>query len=222
MIRSEKWLPATIARFTENYLFSGSYQCTFDETKENQMILIPGMGASVSQLFRLVDSLRADADFQSYGITAVQLGLSLGAFKDTLSNLESKLESKVFSNTAIKQVVLYGHSHGGRFACQLATDLQTNHPGISLKVITGGTPVVERPSSFKNWLLSLSFREWPSIEQPQINEYYSLYSNSDEIVDEDDARRGSKATLVELQDFSHSDFINPEKIMPVLKDLCIK
>lgn len=222
MVRSETWPPAIIAKIAENYLFSQNNECKFDQTKENQIILLPGMGASVSQLFRLVNSLRAEADFQSYGITAIQLGLSLGTFKETLSNLETILESKIFSNTAKRHIVLYGHSHGGRFACQLATKFQKNHPGLSLKVITGGTPIVLRPSSCKNWLFSLAFKEWPSIVQPQIKDYYSLYSRSDEIVNANQATRGSKATLIELQNFSHNDFIDPEKICPILKELCIK
>ena len=216
---SEYWPPAVISRSLEKLAFSKKPECSFEISKNKQIILIPGMGAPVSQLFELVNALRNENAFTEYGVTSVELGLSLGDFSLTLENLTQKIERELLSRLVVKQIVLYAHSHGGRFASELATYLQTKYPNLELIVITGGTPIQDRPRSLRNWLFSLSFRQWPQISQPQLEMFFALYSIDDVVVDTLRATAGSEAKLIELAEFSHDDFRQPVKIVPELKKL---
>jgi hypothetical protein len=90
---------------------------------------------------------------------------------------------------------------------------------VDVILITGGTPISERPKSFRNWLLSVAFRTWPQITQPQLEKFFALYSAADEVVDPQHATRDSHAKLILLEDFSHADFREPARIIPELKKL---
>ncbi|MFA6272752.1 MAG: hypothetical protein WC693_06735 [Patescibacteria group bacterium] len=221
-MKQEYWPPAVLARSVEQLFLRNKSECRFDTTKNKQMLLLPGMGAPVSQLFELVNALRSDQSFQAYGVTALELGLSLGDFSLTLQKLIQKIESKLLDKTTVEELILYAHSHGGRFASELSTYLQKQHPGIHIILITGGTPILERPKSFHNWLLSLAFRNWPHINQPQLDMFFALYSDGDEVVDMQHATNASQAKLIVLDEFSHTDFIDSDKIIPVLKKLIYK
>lgn len=220
MDNREYWPPATIAKFLEKLAFRKRQECSFDTLKGKQVILIPGMGAPVSQLFELVNALRSDDSFQEYGITAIELGLSLGDFSFTLETLIHKVEEELLSRAKVEQIVLFAHSHGGRFASELATYLKKAHTNLDLVVITAGTPIEVRPQSLTNWLISLAFRQWPKVNQPQLDMFFALYSKTDKIVNTERATVGSNATLIELEMFDHDDFRRPAKIVPELKRLC--
>lgn len=222
MTPKETWPPAVIARAVEKRILGQKSECAFDTTKEKHLILIPGMGAVVSQLFDLVRALRGSETFREYGVTAVELGLSLGKFRLTLQRAIKKIEESLLSQTSVSEIVLFGHSHGGRFASELAVYLQEKHPHIKVMIITGGTPITERPQSWRNWFMSLSFRCWPVISQPGRELFYALYSDADTVVGAHQATSGSQAQPIELDNFTHDDFIHPEKIVPELEKLVVK
>ena len=219
MSKREYWPPAIVARSLEKRAFGHKKECSFDLDKNKHIILIPGMGASVQQLFGLVTALRSDNTFQEYGVTAVELGLSLGDFSVTLELLLKKIEQQLLTKVLVKKIVLYAHSHGGRFASEVASYLQKKYPDLDLVVITGGTPIEERPTSLVNWVASLAFRQWPGVTQPQLDTFFALYSTDDAVVSAEKATTGSTATLIELEGFSHSDFKKPGKVIPHLKYL---
>ena len=218
-MKQEYWPPAVLARSVEQLFLRNKSECSFDTTKNKQVVLLPGMGAPASQLFELVNALRSEQAFQAYGVTALELGLSLGDFSLTLQKLIQKIESDLLDKTTVEEFVLYAHSHGGRFASELSTYLQKQHPDLHIILITGGTPISERPKSFHNWLLSLAFRNWPHIHQPQLEMFFALYSDGDEVVDMQHATSHSQANPIFLENFTHDDFRQPIKIIPVLKQL---
>jgi len=216
------WPPAVLARVIERKILKGRSEVEFDLSKKNHFLLLPGMGGPAFHLFNLVHALRKTPSFSSYGVTVVKLGLSVGDFSETLEMVTSELEAALLSKKIVKKVVFFGYSHGGRFAAQLAVDLQRKYPDLKIVIITAGTPLIKRPNSGRNWLLSLAFRTWPSITQPTKKNFYSFYSPDDLIVTPMYATSGSKAKLIELKGFGHNDFRVPEKIIPELKKLLTK
>jgi len=193
----------------------------FAPEQPRQILLFPGMLAPVVELSGLVDHLRAQVELTNCGVTAVPLGLSMRPLPELLGEAERLIKSELQELGQYDELVLFGHSHGGRVVAALGRNIQKTHPKLKLTVITAGTPIVTRPRRlplYKKWWnssLSRAFRHWPAIEKPIPNDhvrYIGLYSPDDLIVDKDAATEGHTGELVKMPGLSHMDFLFPEKV----------
>lgn len=191
-----------------------------DIEKPNQLLLLSGMLAPEESYYPLVRYLRSTQP--SYGVAVIPLRFSLEDF-DTIVNRSAAYIASGLLHPA-KQIVLYGHSHGGRVAIALSAVLNCMYPEAELVVITAGTPMVRRPDylplhydiAFK---LSKAYRSWPYVEQPDsrtLKRQIGLYSTHDSVVIPEYAKDGYAGELVELSDLSHHDLMVPDKIGPHL------
>jgi hypothetical protein len=206
----------------ENFIFQNRTECLFDATKQQQIILLPGMIGPVWMLFGLVRYLRTHQS--NYGVTVIPLGLSTSSFEILVNHTVAKITKNLLHKNDIREIILFGHSHGGRVACVVYQELQKQFPHITYSVITAGTPI-EKPEyvfrKFRFYLLpvvSKAFRVWPKILQPNKNSmrYVGFYSDYDRIVPSEYSVRGHNGELRMMSGFSHSEFIRATKMGPVM------
>ena len=205
----------------ENLLFAHRPECNFDTSKQSHVLILPGMLGSVSRVFPLVNFLRRHQS--KYAITAIPQGLSIAGFEALIDAAYVRIQERLLSKTSVKEIIIFGHSHGGRVACVLSKRLKS--PQVRLSIVTAGSPLVLKPRGL-SWfrrvfysLFSQAFREWPLIGQPEgdsIQTYIGYYSDTDRVVDSESAKHGHQGELRQLDGFSHTDFINAQKMGPIL------
>jgi hypothetical protein len=215
----------SIMLWLEQYIFRNRSECVFDISKQKHVILLPGMIGPVWMIFGLVRYLRT---YQSdYGVTVIPLGLSLDSFDALVKYTVSKITQNLIEKTSVTEIVLHGHSHGGRVACAVYQELQKRFPDIRYAIITAGTPI-EKPKYIKPKkrfrvlpLASKAFRDWPQILQPdkEMMHYIGLYSDYDRIVPPQYAVSGHAGELRMLAGFTHTDFIRAQKMGPIMIQL---
>ena len=204
-----------------------SSEIKLDPTKKNFFVLIPGMNGRVQDHFALqreIEELLGD----EYQVQPIPLGRSWTDFASLVDLVEEPLDEALQYSKNLnsqRKVIVFGHSHGGRVGAQVVSNLSKKFPEVSWSLITAGTPIVRRPSHRFYMVLAASmvspaFREWPNIDQPdtQLVDFVSLYSAKDRIVLLEDALEGLRANeKIVMPNFSHGDFINPQKMMPWVK-----
>ena len=194
----------------------------FFADKQKHIVLIPGMLTPIWTLFPLVRYLRQNQN--QYGVTAIPLGLSIASFDELIERSAKRIASNLLSDSKQRTIILFGHSYGGRVACELARTLKTLSPSTELIVITAGTPMAKRSKLLPRYLdlffsISAAYRSWPQIQQPDntiVSSYSGYYSDSDEIVMPEFATNGYQGKLTELHGVLHHDLISPNIIGPLL------
>jgi hypothetical protein len=194
----------------------------FDITKIKQLLLFPGMLAPVQLLHPLVRYLRANQS--AYGVTSIPLGQSLSDFNSIVDKATDIITKKLLQKSTPGAILLFGHSHGGRVAWEVARKLQNDYPSVEYSIITAGTPMLHHPD-YLPWYqerlfrLSKAYRDWPKIVQPDstlIKKYIGYYSTNDKTVIPEFAKEGHGGELIELEGLSHHDLISPKKMGPRL------
>ncbi|MEX2014007.1 MAG: alpha/beta hydrolase [Parcubacteria group bacterium] len=214
----------SILASVENFIFGNRKECQFNIHKAYQIIILPGMFGPVSRVFSLVGFLQ---NHQSkYAVTAIPLGLSTSGFQSLVAMAITKIKNELLSQNHVEEIVILGHSHGGRVACAVLEKLLREYPQINLSIITAGTPLVQKPQRlwirrFFYHLFSGAFREWPEVKQPQtgkgpVKKFIGYYSDEDKVVNSDSAKFGYRGELRRLDHFSHADFIRASQMGPVL------
>ena len=194
----------------------------FSRDTSKHILLLPGMMTPASALFPLVRYLRENQ--KEYGVTAIPLGLSLPSFTKIIERSAKRIADNLLHGPRPKTVILFGHSYGGRVACELARTLKKQSPATEFIVITAGTPMAKRSKYLPLYLdlffsISSAYRSWPTILQPDasiVSNYFGYYSDSDEIVMPDFARNGYLGRLTELHGVSHHELTSPTVIGPLL------
>lgn len=178
--------------------------------------MLPGLSGYVRRLFPIVRYLRKEQDV--YDVTAIPLGASVADFYFLSEKVVSIISGQISKDSNLKEVVLFGHSHGGRVAVQSVSKLIEKHPNIRFSVITAGTPIQNMPINNKFYVLiwklfSKSMRQWPALTIPELETlgyFIGFYSKSDKIVMQKYAESGYPGTLKEISNASHNDLIKPE------------
>lgn len=214
-----------IARFLfkiERLLFGWRSECMLHPQRDRHLILLPGLGGSVRELFPLVRYARKHQ--LAFGVTAIPLGYSAAEFEplvaiiiDTVRNLHAKQQ--------VSEIRIFGHSHGGRVASEAIFQMQSLFPGITFGLVTAGTPMVTLPTHLPTFItriwkmFSRSIREWHAIRQPDpksLSCFLGFYSGSDWIVPSNFATDGYQGTLVHVPKFFHRSFLSPRRMGPLL------
>src|SRR3989344_2391507 len=215
----------------ENIIFGKRKECRFDTSTTSHMFILPGMLGPVNRVFSLVNYLQKQQS--QYAITAIPLGLSTADFQKIVQTAQANINKNLLSKIKVEEIILFGHSHGGRIACALLESLSSTLPQVSLSVITAATPIVEKPKNLSwyrkifYYLLSRAFRQWPQVNQPRVGnnsvkKYIGYYSGTDKVVNSESAKLGHRGNLYELEQFSHTDFIRDRKMGPILVSLLKK
>jgi hypothetical protein len=194
----------------------------FESEISKHILLLPGLIAPVQSLFPLVRYLRQKQ--KEYGVTAIPLRLSMAGFDSILERVVNTITQNLLQKSAPKTIILFGHSHGGRIACELVRILKNISPTTEYIVLTAGSPMGTK-LYYLSWPhrlffnLSKAYREWPQISQPDksiVSRYIGYYSTDDQTVIPEFAKANFKGELVELKGFSHRDFLSPNKTGPIL------
>lgn len=200
--------------------------CKFDHSKQNHILLLPGLMAPVTLLFPLVRYLRKNQG--KYGVTAIPLGLSLKDFDTLVNQAFTNISKNLLEMSRPDTIILFGHSHGGRVACELVRRLKASFPEVEYTVVTAGSPMSTGLSHFSFLHLYFSFskayRTWPQITQPDssvVRKYIGYYSTDDSTVPPKLAKIGHIGELIELQGLSHHDLISPFKMGPRILKLLV-
>ena len=211
----------------EKLLFKNRSECGFNLQNSRHILIVPGLGGSVWDLFPLVRFLRKNQ--KSYDVTAIPLGLNSSSLSVTTSRTVEYIRKNLFDKSKPEKIIFMGHSMGGKVACMLVDAIKKIYPDIIYEVITLGSPVgVEKRKYFfgiEDWFLRLfsdAYRKWVPIIQPdpKIIKYTGYYSMDDKIIPSELEKTEHIGTIVELKGFSHMDLINPKKIGPeILKRL---
>ena len=200
-------------------------ECRFNTEKQKHVILLPGLLAPVQSLFPLVRYVRNKQT--EYAVTAIPLGLSLAGFDSIVARATKTIVQNLLQHNQPTAIILFGHSHGGRVACEVVAQLKKISSATEYSVVTAGTPMGEK-WDYLSWLnkmlfsLSKAYREWPSVTQPNstiVRNYVGYYSTSDQTVIPAFAKNDYRGELIELQGLSHRDLISPTKIGPILLEL---
>lgn len=185
-----------------------------------QFLIFPGMMAPEESFYPLVRYLREEQS--EYGVAVIPLRLSAPDF-NTIVEEAARHISDQFSETPHK-LILFGHSHGGRVAGELAIRLKSLYPATDIIVVTAGTPMVKQPD-YLPWHyqivfgISSAWRSWPPVSQPDssvVSRLIGYYSTEDQIVIPEYAKYDYSGELIELQGMSHHDLSVPSKIGPYL------
>jgi len=188
-------------------------------------MLLPGLITPVRYLFPLVRYLRKNQS--GYGVAAISLRLSIADFDSIVARATNTITQNLLQKTRPGTVVLLGHSHGGRVACEVARRLKKTFPAVEYVVITAGTPIRMRPD-YLSWLhkkffsISKAYRSWPAVVQPNptvVKKYIGYFSTDDRTIIPECAKAGFAGQLIELHGLSHRDLISPTKMGPVLLKL---
>jgi triacylglycerol esterase/lipase EstA (alpha/beta hydrolase family) len=197
----------------------------FDLRRPKQLLLLPGLMAPVQSLFPLVRYLHQSQ--KEYGITAIPLRLSVSGFDSIVERAKTIITKKLLQKSQPKIIILFGHSHGGRVACELVRRLKEISPTTEYIVVTAGSPMGKK-LNYLSWLhkiffnLSKAYRNWPHITQPSttvVSKYLGYYSTDDRTVIPEFAKVDYMGELIELQGFSHHDLVSPTKMGPILLEL---
>lgn len=197
----------------------------FDSTSKKHIVLLPGLLAPVYYLFPLVRYLRKNQ--KEYGVTAVPLRLSVAGFDSIVARAENAITKNLLERCRPQKIILFGHSHGGRVASELAPKLKKIYPDAEYSVITTGSPFGRKLnylSRFRKLFYSVSkaYREWPRITQPDssiLKNYVRYYSNDDRIVIPEMAKADYTGELIELKGVSHNGLSSPSVMGPMLLEL---
>ncbi len=194
----------------------------FNTEKSKHILLLPGLLAPAQSLFPLVWHLRKNQ--KEYGVTAIPLGLSIADFDKLVERATAIITQNLFQKTQPKTVILFGHSHGGRVACELVRRLKKLSPSTEFSVITAGSPMGKK-LNYLSWLrknffrISKAYRSWPHITQPDssvVTKYIGYYSDSDWIVIPEMAKADYLGELIELHGVSHYGLASPAIMGPIL------
>ncbi len=193
----------------------------FDQSKAKHILLLPGLLAPVANLFPLVRYLRKNQS--SYGVTAIPLRSSLEDFDAIVERAFITIKQGLLQMSGIKSIVLFGHSHGGRVACELVHRLKSAFPEVEYSVVTAGTPMGNYAHDFSLihilFRLSKAYRDWPDIRQPDaslVTKYIGFYSIDDTLVSTKFATAAHTGELIQLAGLSHRELKSPAKIGPHL------
>ncbi len=190
-----------------------------------QLILLPGLLAPVGVLYPLTRYLRARQ--HDYDVTAVSLSLNLLGFETTVDRVTKVIARDIFKAAPPEVVVVFGHSFGGRVACEASSRLKMFSPSTHFILVTAGSPLGKK-FTYLSWLyksifsISKAYRLWPPIVQPDetvVDRKIGYYSKEDKTVTSIAAQSEFTGELIELAGFSHHDFIAPSKMGPVLLQL---
>lgn len=207
--------------WVEKFLFKNCSECKFDLQNLQHILIMPGLGGSVWDLFPLVRFLRKNQ--QTYDVTAIPLGLNASSFAVTVPKTVQYLKENLFSKNNPSKIIFVGHSMGGKVACMLADEIKKIYPNITYEVVTLASPVgkVKQKyfNDFEDWFLkrfSDAYKQWVPIIQPdpKLIRYTGYYSENDEIIPLSLEASEHTGTIIELKGFSHMDFIKPSKIGP--------
>ena len=200
-------------------------ECEFDTEKSQHILLLPGLIAPVRFLFPLVRYLRRSQ--KTYGVTAIPLRLSVTGFNSIVERALKIITKSLLQKSSPKIIILFGHSHGGRVACELVRRLKKVSPTVEYTVVTSGSPMGKK-LYYLPWPhrllfnLSKAYREWPYINQPDqniVNRYIGYYSTDDRTVTPTFAKANFTGELIELKQLTHHDLTSPDKIGPTLLGL---
>lgn len=194
----------------------------FNTDISKHILLLPGLLAPAQSLFPLVRYIRQKQ--KEYGVTAIPLGLSVGDFDSIVERATNTISKNLLREKQPKTIILFGHSHGGRVACELVHRLKKLSPTTEYSIVTAGSPMGEK-MNYLPWLhrkffnMSKACRDWPQITQPDstvVRKYIGYYSTGDRIVIPEFAKAGYMGELVELQGVSHRALISPAIMGPIL------
>ena len=194
----------------------------FNLDKSKHVLLLPGMISPALTLFPLAHYLQHNQ--KEFGVTVIPLGMSIDAFDAVVEKAAQRITKNLLRKSQPNTVILFGHSHGGRVACEVVRRLKSAFPTVEYSVITSGSPIVTKPGplSFRQMVLfntSKAFRDWPSVQQPDkniTNDYFGYYSMDDHTVRPEFAKIGYTGELIEIKKASHSDLRSPSTVGPLL------
>lgn len=221
-------LLSKIAEKYEQLLWSKKPELCCDCSKNKLIVFLPGLSGFVKGLFSVVNYVRKNK--KDYNAFAIPLGGSFSDFDSLIKKVVTKINTCIEKNPNLQEIIVFGHSHGGRVAVASVNKLAKQHPSLSFGVISAGTPLVKMPNNnkFYVWIwkfFSKAMCDWLPVsinKSPNLKYVIGFYSKSDKVVPESFMEDEYSRELNEIVGASHNDLYKPEyigeKLLSVLNE----